>query len=90
VVNTFVSLVFAFIAIYAVAMTYRRILDRPQIEAMSQAQRIDPDAEAPTPIRDRDTARNGRARRRRRTFAALSVAGAALITYRRHSRRRAK
>lgn len=81
------TIVFAYVAFRAAVFAYGRIRHQPRPEPTPPDRRIVAEAGDPAPARELTTARAGTARRRRKAFAALSVAGAALITYRRISRR---
>jgi hypothetical protein len=81
------TIVFAYVAFRAAVFAHGRIRHQPRPEPTPPDRRIVLEAGDPAPARELTTARAGTARRRRKAFAALSVAGAALITYRRISRR---
>jgi hypothetical protein len=81
------TIVFAYVAFRAAVFAYGRIRHQPRAEPTPPERRIAPESGDPAPARESTTAPAGTAKRRRKAFVALSVAGAALITYRRISRR---
>ncbi|MFC9971936.1 hypothetical protein ACFVH6_13690 [Spirillospora sp. NPDC127200] len=90
VMNTIMTIIFAFGAVNLTWLAYRHRRPRPSPEPTPPDREIDAEIVDPAPSHDEHPVRARTTRRPGKALAALSVAGAALIAYRRLSKRRPK